>query len=105
MPNVRGKNQTLITCPMDSDLLREIDCARGRISRSQFVREALADKLRGLGLTVREDIVFPPDRVSVRAKVSGKGNSLKQVFKSASPVLASAKPYPKPKRGKKKPEK
>jgi hypothetical protein len=96
MPNVRGKNQTLITCPLDADFLAEIDRARGRKNRSQFLREAIAEKLNGMGFRVSEDMVFPPDRVSVRAKVDGFNNTVNQVFSSASPVPGAKYPAKKP---------
>jgi hypothetical protein len=99
MANVRGKNQTLITCPIDADLLEELDGARGRISRSQFIREAIAEKLRGMGLDVSEDIVFPPDRVSISARVSGTGNKLTQKNLSST-SNAPARKLAKPSRGK-----
>jgi len=102
MPNVRGKNQTLISCPMDAGLLEELDGARGHTTRSQFLRTAIVEKLRSMGLKINEDLVFPPDRVSMTAKVSGKRNTVKQSLLSTSHVPASAK-HPKAKRGKRKP--
>jgi hypothetical protein len=73
MPNVRGANQTLISCPMDADLLSEIDGKRGRKSRSQFIREALAEKLKSLGIAVPDSLIYPPDRVSKKVKIKQTG--------------------------------
>jgi len=102
MPNVRGENQTLITCPMEAELLQEIEGARGHSSRSQFIREAIAEKLRGMGYKVREDIVFPPDRAGNVAKIVGNKNTLNQTFTPASSArLSKHANYPKPKRKKK----
>lgn len=89
MPNVRGENQTLITCPMDAELLQEIEGARGRKSRSQFIREAIAEKLRAMGFKVSEDLVFPPDRAGNVAKIVGNKNTLNQTFMPASSARLS----------------
>lgn len=90
---------------MDAELLEDIEGARGHTSRSQFIREAIVEKLRGMGMKISEDMVFPPDRVSVVARVSGMKNTVTQNLSSTSqPARASAK-YPPKKRGKRKPEK
>jgi hypothetical protein len=90
---------------MDSDLLGEVDTARGRVSRSQFIREAIAEKLRAMGVSVPEDIVYPPDRAGNVAKVVGNKNTVNQVFKSASVLARKPVEGRKGKRGKAKPEK
>lgn len=70
MPNVRGKDQIFIGFQADAELLREIEAMRGGLSRSHFVREAVAEKLRGMGINVAEQLVNPPDR-------AGKGGPKK----------------------------
>jgi hypothetical protein len=105
MPNKRREGQTFIGCQVDEMLLSEIEGARGRKGRSQFVREAIAEKLSKMGFVVNDKMVFPPDRVSITTKVSGSKNVVKATFTSTSQsARASAKCPPKP-RGKKKPEK
>jgi hypothetical protein len=40
----------------------KIDLARGRLSRSQFCRDALLEKLNAMGITVSPNEAAPPDR-------------------------------------------
>lgn len=63
MANQRSKNQTLVAFPLDVGLLGAVDQARGRGSRSQFIREALASYLRSMGHPIPESVVVAPDRV------------------------------------------
>jgi len=82
MPNVRGKNQTLITCPMDADLLNELDTARGRATRSQWVREAIAAKLCALGHSISDDLIFPPSRTKACVKKDANKRTARKPLKS-----------------------
>jgi len=50
VPNVRAKGQKLIGFPIDSGFLAKLDAARGRKSRSQFIREAIFREVKSLGL-------------------------------------------------------
>lgn len=62
MPGKRSPNQRLVAFPLDEDLLSMVDEARGPISRSQFIRDALAEHL-GLPNAIAE----PPDRAGKKA--------------------------------------
>jgi hypothetical protein len=59
---VRSKSQVLIGCWCEAGLVEKIDNARRSISRSQFCREAIAEKLRGLGFHVPETEIVSPNR-------------------------------------------
>jgi len=52
----------LIGCRCSRSLVSKIDKARGPLNRSQFVRDALLDKLRALGIDVSAAEVNAPDR-------------------------------------------
>lgn len=94
---------------MDADLLAEIDGARGRTSRSQFVREAIGEKLRGMGFHVSDDLVYPPDRASkVRPKkktdqhveMHGVNHGKISITQKKKSISTSTAPARKPARGK-----
>lgn len=53
----------MIGCWCDSGFLAKIDRARRSLTRSQFCREALAAKLRSLGIEVSDAEIASPDRV------------------------------------------
>ena len=61
-----GKHDTekfkLVGCYVDVDFLAEIDAVRGEKGRSQFLRDALQEKLEAAGVTVLRDKVIAPDR-------------------------------------------
>lgn len=48
----RSKGQTMIGCWCDESFVEKIDNARGGINRSQFCRDALTEKLQGMGIKV-----------------------------------------------------
>ena len=50
---------------MDIGLASELDRARGRKDRSQFVREAIAEKLKRMKIRVPESLIYPPPRAKV----------------------------------------
>jgi hypothetical protein len=52
----------MIGCWCAEVLIEKIDGARGSRTRSQFCREAIAEKLRGMGLAVAEHETASPDR-------------------------------------------
>lgn len=55
---------------VDAELAAEMDRARRRKDRSQFIREAIAEKLDGMGVRVREELIYPPPRAKVISAVS-----------------------------------
>ena len=72
MPGVRAKGQTLIGCWCDEDFVKEIDEARGSISRSQFARDALLEKLVSMGIHVLPEKAAAPDRAGKGGARRGK---------------------------------
>ena len=65
MPNKRRAGQTFIGIQIDVGLAAELDRARGRKDRSQFVREAIAEKLKRMKIRVPESLIYPPPRAKV----------------------------------------
>lgn len=63
----------MITFWADGELLRAVEMARKnppRCDRSQFIRDAIIDKLRKLGYPVDEELAQPPDRASNVIQIS-----------------------------------
>jgi hypothetical protein len=56
----------MIGCWCDKAFVAEVDAVRGVLSRSQFCRDALREKLEHLGIAIDAAIAHAPDR-------SGKG--------------------------------
>src|SRR5579884_847103 len=73
MPSARGKDQIPISFWLEKELLSRIDMVRGYQQRSQFIREAIAEKLRRSGISVPHRLVYPPPRAQVVQRV-GDGN-------------------------------
>src|ERR1051325_6663600 len=65
MPGKRRAGQVFIGFQADAELIRDLDRARGRTDRSQFVREAVADKLKRVGIAVLDVLACPPARARV----------------------------------------
>ena len=100
MPNKRSAGQQLITFPCDSALLKEVERARGRDTRSQFVRDALAGYLRSLGIQVEETKIAPPDRAGKHRAASLLAEpSSAYGRKAIAREKSKRKPKPKPKKG------
>ncbi len=64
----------MIGCWCDQSLVEKIDRARGTRTRSQFCREAIAEKLRAVGVPVSEHEATPPDR-------AGKGGPKRTLYR------------------------
>lgn len=63
MANQRHDSMTAISISLDRDLLSKVEMARvrSRKDRSSFIREAIAEKMRSMGIDVPDDLLFPPD--------------------------------------------
>ena len=107
MANMRRAGQQLIGCQADEELACLVDTARGRKSRSFFLREALAEKLRAMGFSVSDDLVYPADpiRPILIAKQSGSNNSIKQSLSTSRSDAPSRSAAQDAKAGKKKKDK
>ncbi|HXI73471.1 MAG TPA: ribbon-helix-helix domain-containing protein [Verrucomicrobiae bacterium] len=67
MPNQRAKGQKLLTLPVSEDFIRDIDVnlpSMGYSNRSQFIRDAIIEKLVKAGITIPKGLALPPTRVS-----------------------------------------
>lgn len=93
MPNKRAEEQTQIAFALKGDLLAQVDEARKlperRQSRSEFVREALANELRRLGYEVPRGWVDTPDRTRIQ-RYPERGAAGAVLNEKASSVSPSA---------------
>jgi hypothetical protein len=86
MPGKRAPGQKMITFWADGELLTTLDSARKRppkLDRSQFIRNALIDKLRDLGYPVDEALAQAPDRAS-KEMIPSKVIQMRPAAKAAS---------------------
>jgi hypothetical protein len=79
------ERQQLIALRVDSKLLAEIDDKRGRLSRSEFLRNAVYAELQEMGSTLPASITAAPDR-------AGKGGRPKKVVDIPRPLVAEDSP-------------
>ena len=97
MPNMRAPGQKLLTLPADEQFIEAMDRglrACGYSNRSQFVRDAIQEKLRSIGVGVPKGLAAAPPR-------AGKGGATRYTQRAtpavalndapASPVDESAK--------------
>lgn len=76
MPNKRRPNLTFIGCQVDRQLVLDLDRARKWTDRSQYIREAIAEKLNRDGIHVPEELIHPPPRGTTIMQVhSGSGHN------------------------------
>lgn len=71
MPGQRKPGQKLVPIPMSDGFRRQLDRAypkEGYDSRAKFVRDAVAEKLRGLGYPVEPEEAAAPARVQYTRK-------------------------------------
>ena len=74
MPGVHDAEKfKLVGFWCDNRFLKEIERARGRMARSQFIRDALGEKLVALDIPVPAEFVVAPDR-------AGKGGRRRVVY-------------------------
>ena len=60
MANQRKPGQTFIGLQADENLAAALDQARKFKDRSLFIREAIAEKLKQMGIDVPEEWIYPP---------------------------------------------
>lgn len=66
MANERAEGQKLIPVPASDDFIEELNKGfklAGYSNRSQFIRDAIIEKLKGLGVKVPPALANPPDRL------------------------------------------
>jgi Arc/MetJ-type ribon-helix-helix transcriptional regulator len=76
MPNKRAPGQKLLTLPAGEDFIRTIDKnlkSSGYSNRSQFIRDAIIEKLQRIGVPVDPSLAYSPDRVnSAKVRAANK---------------------------------
>jgi hypothetical protein len=84
MPGIHDDEKyKLIGCWVDLDFLAAIDKARGEQGRSQFFRDALAEKLeRDEGVMMLREKVVAPDRAGKGGPISYKKTKRQKILKS-----------------------
>ena len=115
MPGKRSPGQMLIAAALEKEMIALMDSVRGRKSRSQYLREAIGEKLQEHGYTIPDSWISSPDRAtplvtSMIAETRGDYSPVHQTtYPSPSAVpprrVATAKagkPKPKKTRTKKK---
>jgi hypothetical protein len=77
MSDARAIGQKLLPVPVSEKFLQEINAGvkrMGYTSRSQFVRDAIIEKLHRMGVVVAPELAFPPGRIGKGGSISGRGN-------------------------------
>jgi hypothetical protein len=98
MASPRTNTQKLLTLHVDAELYAAAEKARGRINRSQWIRDAIAEKLARENVAVSEDAVLPPDRGRKGGATWSPATLRKQDSPSPKPQAPSPKPQaPSPK--------
>ena len=62
MEKNRNNTQKILTLHVDPVLFEATEQARGRVNRSQWIRDAIAEEGMREGIAVPEDAALPPDR-------------------------------------------
>jgi hypothetical protein len=99
MANTRGSGQKLIPVPASERFIRELNEGfrkAGYSNRSQFIRDAMVEKLSRMGIEIPRELSVPPDRIGKGGRpgfpvkgASGKKTASKGV--SGSPKTKTAK--------------
>jgi hypothetical protein len=75
MPNQRAPGQKLLPIAVDEKFLRELDAGlaqAGYRNRSQFVRDAIIEKLVRANVPLPKELALPPHRIG-----KGEGNPIR----------------------------
>jgi Arc/MetJ-type ribon-helix-helix transcriptional regulator len=81
VPNQRAEGQKLLPIAVDEKFLRELDAGLARAgyrNRSQFIRDAIVEKLTRAGIVVPRELALPPHRL-------GKGPEAKPYYPAHRP--------------------
>jgi Arc/MetJ-type ribon-helix-helix transcriptional regulator len=66
VPNQRAPGQKLLPIAVDEKFLRELDAGlaqAGYRNRSQFIRDAIVEKLKRAGVSLPNELALPPNRI------------------------------------------
>jgi hypothetical protein len=75
MPNQRAPGQKLLPIAVDEKFLRELDAGlaqAGYRNRSQFIRDAIIEKLLRADISLSKDLALPPHRMGKGGGVSSQ---------------------------------
>jgi hypothetical protein len=75
VPNQRAKGQKLLPIAVDEKFIEELDAGLARAgyrNRSQFIRDAIIEKLKRAGILMPKELALPPHRTGKGADVSPK---------------------------------
>src|ERR1039458_9629334 len=75
MPNQRAPGQKLLPIAVDEKFLRELDAGlaqAGYRNRSQFIRDAIIEKLLRADISLPKELALPPHRIRISARASGR---------------------------------
>jgi hypothetical protein len=78
MPNQRAPGQKLLPIAVDEKFLRELDAGLGPAgyrNRSQFIRDAIIEKLLRADISLSRELALPPNRIG-----KGRGTSAKSRY-------------------------
>jgi len=73
VPNQRAPGQKLLPIAVDEKFLRELDAGLARAgyrNRSQFVRDAIVEKLTRAGIALPKELALPPQRIGKSTKTA-----------------------------------
>jgi len=75
MPNQRAPGQKLLPIAVDEKFLRELDAGLGPAgyrNRSQFIRDAIVEKLLRANISLPRELALPPHRIG-KLRTAGRG--------------------------------
>jgi hypothetical protein len=75
VPNQRAAGQKLLPIAVDEKFLRELDAGlaqAGYRNRSQFIRDAIVEKLIRAGVSLPKELAMPPHRIGKTADAPPK---------------------------------
>ena len=75
MPNQRAPGQKLLPIAVDEKFLRELDAGLGLAgyrNRSQFIRDAIIEKLLRANISLSKELALPPHRIGKGGGVSSQ---------------------------------
>jgi len=75
MPNQRAPGQKLLPIAVDEKFLRELDASLGPAgyrNRSQFIRDAIIEKLLRADISLPKELALPPHRMGKSKAVSAR---------------------------------
>ena len=84
MPNQRAPGQKLLPIAVDEKFLRELDAGLGPAgyrNRSQFIRDAIIEKLLRADIPLSRELALPPHRIG-----KGRGAAAKNRYPGHRPA-------------------